>query len=252
MTWWMVLIDLALKGVAVIVWRTAPVVAAACFFGPDLFLLYALLAPSAQVLVPVFTRFETAVPAVCLSIDDGPDEADTPRLLDLLDRHQARAVFFLIGERAGRQPALVAEILRRGHTVGHHTHTHPVGTFWCALPGRVDAELDQGLAALGRAGAAPRWFRPPVGIKNFHLRRALARRGLACVNWSLRTHDCSGRDPARIAARALARVAPGDILLMHEGPSVRPGVRVAAIAEVLEGLSARGLRCVVPTGEQLR
>ncbi len=135
MTWWMLLSDLALKGVAVIVWRTAPAVSAVCFFGPDLFLLYALLAPSAQVLVRVFTRFETRAPAVCLTIDDGPDEADTPQLLDLLDRHQARAVFFLIGERAGRQPELVAEILRRGHAVGHHTQTHPVATFWCALPG---------------------------------------------------------------------------------------------------------------------
>ena len=244
--------DLAAKALAFALWRPAPWASALCFFGPDLWLLHALLAPSSQVLVRVFTRFEPQGAEVFLTIDDGPDGEDTPRLLDALDRHGARAAFFLIGARAERQPALVAEILRRGHTVGHHTQTHPTATFWCARAARVRAELDLATAGLRRAGADPRWFRPPVGIKNIHLRRELAERGLACVGWSLRTHDCRGRDPARIAARALARVRPGDIILMHEGVSVRPAVRVAAIAQLLAGLEARGIRCVVPRQEQLR
>jgi peptidoglycan-N-acetylglucosamine deacetylase len=244
--------DLAAKVAAVALWRHAPWAALLCFVGPDLWLLHALLAPSSQVLVRVFTRFAPAGTEVCLTIDDGPDAADTPRILDLLDRHGARAVFFLIGSRAGRRPDLVAEILRRGHTVGHHTHTHPTVIFWCATAGRVRAELDRASAILRQAGAEPRWFRPPVGIKNIFLDRELQRRGLACVGWSLRTNDCGGRDPARIAARALERVRPGDIILMHEGVSVRPAVRVAAIAGILEGLAARGMRCVVPGQEQLR
>jgi peptidoglycan/xylan/chitin deacetylase (PgdA/CDA1 family) len=244
--------DLAAKLAAVLLWRHAPWASLVCFFGPDLWLLHALLAPSSQVLVRVFTRFEPAGAEVFLTIDDGPDAADTPRLLDLLDRHRARAAFFLIGVRAAGQPGLVAEILRRGHVVAHHTHTHPTGTFWCASVGRVRAELDRATAVLRKAGAEPRWFRPPVGIKNVFLRRELAARGLACVGWNLRTRDCHGRDPARIAARALARVRPGDIILMHEGESVPPSVRVEAIARVLAGLEARGLRCIVPRQEQLR
>lgn len=252
MTGWYLAFDLAAKVAAVVLWRPAPWVAAACFFGPDLWLLQALLAPSSQLLLRVFTRFDPEGAEVGLTIDDGPDPEDTPRLLDLLDRHRARAVFFLVGTRAERHPELVAEILRRGHEVAHHTHTHPLGFFWCAPASRVRAELDQATAALRRAGAEPRWFRPPVGIKNVFLRRELAARGLACVGWSLRSRDCQGRDPSRIAARVLRRVRPGDLILLHEGGSVRPAVRVAAIAQVLAGLDARGIRCVVPRGERLR
>jgi peptidoglycan/xylan/chitin deacetylase (PgdA/CDA1 family) len=244
--------DLIAKAAAVALWSRAPLAAAVLFFGPDLYLLHGLLAPSSQALLRVWTRFEPAGPEVWLTIDDGPDAEDTPRLLDLLDRHGARAAFFHIGARAERHPALVAEVLRRGHEVGHHTQTHPAGTFWFASPRRLRAELDLGLAALARGGAKPRWFRAPVGIKNFFLGAALARRRLACVGWTLRTRDGIERDPARIAARALRRVRPGDILLMHEGPGVDRRVRIEAISLVLKGLDRRGLRCVIPRPEQLR
>jgi peptidoglycan/xylan/chitin deacetylase (PgdA/CDA1 family) len=248
----LLVLDLAAKAAAFLLWPRTPLVAAILFFGPDLCLLYSLLTPSSQLLLRVWTRFEPAGPEVWLTIDDGPDERDTPRLLDLLDRHGARAAFFVIGERAARHPELVAEMLRRGHEVGHHTQTHPAGTFWCASPARLRAELDRGLAALAQGGARPRWFRAPVGIKNLFLGKALAQRGLSCVAWSLRTRDGVGRDPAAIAARALRRVRSGDIILMHEGEGVDPRVRVEAIALVLKGLDTQGLRCVIPKPEQLR
>jgi peptidoglycan/xylan/chitin deacetylase (PgdA/CDA1 family) len=252
MTRRLLFLNLLAKAAAVALWTRAPLASVVLFFGPDLHLLYCLFAPSAQTLLRVWTRFEPAGAEVWLTIDDGPDERDTPRLLDLLDRHGARAAFFLIGARAERHPELVAELLRRGHEVGHHTQTHPAGSFWFASPARLRAELDLGLAALARGGARPRWFRAPVGIKNLGLGRALAQRGLACVGWNLRTGDGVGRDPERIAARALARVRPGDILLMHEGENVDRRVRVEAIALVLKGLDSRGLRCVIPKPEQLR
>jgi|SRR5665213_68321 len=252
MTRGLLAINLAAKAAAIALWPHAPLAALVLFFGPDLHLLYGLLSPSSQLLLRGWTRFEPSGSEVCLTIDDGPDEHDTPRLLDLLDRHGARAAFFVIGARAARHPELVAEMLRRGHEVGHHTQTHPAATFWCASPARLRAELDLGLAALAQGGARPRWFRAPVGIKNLFLGKALAKRDLSYVGWSLRTGDGVGRDPERIAARALRLVRPGDILLMHEGESVDPRVRVEAISLVLKGLDTRGLRCVIPKPEQLR
>lgn len=246
------LLDGAAKLAALWLWPGRPCDAAALFFGPDLFLLYSLFAPTAGLVVPVFSRFHSAGREVALTIDDGPDEEDTPRLLDLLERHRAQAVFFLVGERAKRRPDLVAEIIRRGHEVGHHTHRHPAGTFWCASPRRVADELDSGLDALKAAGAHPRWFRPPVGIKNLFLGGALARRGLTCLGWSLRTGDAMAGDPGRIARRTLGRVRPGDIILAHEGPFLDARVRVEAIRLILDGLRARGLSCVIPSPEQLR
>jgi len=224
----------------------------ALFFAPDFVVLYHLFVPAAQGLCRVATRFETERAEIWLTVDDGPDEEDTPRILELLDRHRARATFFLVGERVARFPGLVTEILQRGHEVGHHTYTHPVGSFWCATPSRLDRELDDGLAALRRAGVRPRWFRAPAGIKNLFLAGALSARGLRCVGWSVRSYDSMAHDPTKVVGRVMRRVRPGSIVLMHEGVALDGRVRVRALERLLEALDARGLACVLPTAGQLR
>lgn len=249
-----VLINLISKVVALAVWVVAerPGVAAALFFGPDALVLYHVFMPSAQGVGRVFTRFATNRRELWLTIDDGPDPEDTPRLLDLLDRHAARATFFVIGERAAHHPQLVTEILRRGHEIGHHTHTHPAGSFWCATPARLRTELDRASATLTAAGATLRWFRAPAGIKHLGLEEALAARGLTYVGWSVRSGDCVARRPEEVVAHVLPRLTPGAIVLMHEGKSARPAVRVRAIALLLEACTARNYRFVLPERTQLR
>lgn len=223
------------------------------FFGADLWVLYHLFVPHASGLVRTFTRFETTRDEVWLTIDDGPDDHDTPIILDLLDRHRARATFFLIGQKAAQHPALVAEIACRGHEIAHHTHTHPSASFWCATPSRVNRELDLAFAPLTPPGAPrPHRFRAPVGIKNLFLAPALAERNLACIGWSVRSADTFSRDPQKVSARVLRTVRPGAILLLHEGPCLHASVRVHALAGVLDALASRGLRCVIPTDAQLR
>jgi peptidoglycan/xylan/chitin deacetylase (PgdA/CDA1 family) len=222
------------------------------FFGPDPFLLYALFVPSAQGLVRVFTRFATDRREIWLTIDDGPDPDDTPQILDLLDRHHAKATFFVIGERAARWPELIREIVRRGHEIGHHTHTHPAGTFWCASPRRLAAELDLGLDALRGANVRPRRFRAPVGIKHLLLAPALATRDLRCIGWTIRSGDCRSGSPEEMSARTAARLAPGAIVLVHEGPSVPAQVRVTGLARLLKAAEARGFDCIVPPPDRLQ
>lgn len=250
----LVLAVLAVKAIAVALWIWTPRhgLAAAVFFGSGSVVLYHLLVPCGSALGRVYTRFVPHQKEVWLTIDDGPDPVDTPVLLDLLDRHHARATFFVIGGRALRHPDLVAEIVRRGHEVAHHTHTHPTLTFWCATRRQVRAELDRGLAALEACAVQPRLFRAPVGIKNIFLGAELARRRMACVAWSIRSGDSVSRSSTGTVARVLRRVEPGAIILMHEGPGVPRPVRIRAIAGLLDGLSARGFACVVPRTAQLR
>lgn len=244
---------LAAKLIGVAVWlahhRTAGVVT---FLLPDPFLLYAMLMPSGQGFCRVFTRFASERPAVWITIDDGPDEVDTPQILDLLDQHGARATFFVIGERAARWPHLIEEIIRRGHEVGHHTYTHPVATFWCALPRRVARELDETLDALRRAGVRPRWFRAPVGIKPFCLGPALTRREMHYVGWSIRSGDCHSHTAEQLAARTARHLRPGAIILLHEGPCVPANVRVRGLALLLQEIDRRNLACIIPDLGQLR
>lgn len=235
---------LIIKACAILLW-TSGVSLGPClavFFSAGALVLWHLFAPNAQGLVRVFTRFHPSAPdarEAWLTIDDGPDPEDTPRILDVLERHHARATFFIIGERAARHPALVSEIQRRGHEVAHHTRTHPGGGLWNHSPSRLAAELDLGPLHVTR-------FRPPVGIKNPSLARALAARGLVCVGWSIRSRDSFSRDPETVAARVLNRLRPGSIILMHEGPFLHSAVQVEAIRRMVEQATARGYRFVIP------
>jgi len=249
--WLLLILNLAGKVAAICLWRTTPGIALAFWFLPDGLVLYHLFVPRAQGLVVMHRRFTTAQREVWLTIDDGPDPDDTPRLLALLAEHGARATFFVIGENAARHPELIQQITAAGHEVAHHTHTHPVGTFWCASPARVGRELDTCLDALRAAGVMPTRFRPPVGIKNLWLASALRARGLTCVGWSARGLERWRGDAEIVAARATRGLAPGAILLLHEGPRVPPAIRVQGIRRVLERLREEGYRCVVPEPDQL-
>jgi peptidoglycan/xylan/chitin deacetylase (PgdA/CDA1 family) len=250
--WFLISINLAGKAAACLIGWTAPATALALWFGPDLLLAYHVFAPQAQGLVRMHRRFTTVRREVWLTIDDGPDAEDTPRILALLAAHDARATFFAVGENAARHPGIIRTITAAGHEVAHHTHTHPLRTFWCATPAQVRHELDTGLAALQRAGVRPTRFRPPAGIKNPWLAAALRARGLTCIGWSARGLERRpGTTVEAVADRALHQLAPGSILLLHEGPRIPVAIRVAAIRRVLERLHDQGYRCVVPAPGQL-
>jgi peptidoglycan/xylan/chitin deacetylase (PgdA/CDA1 family) len=249
--WLLLLVNLAGKAAALCVGWTAPVIALALWFGPDFLFAYHVFAPGAQGLLRMHQRFATTKREVWLTIDDGPDPDDTPLLLELLAARGARATFFVIGEKAAAHPALVRAITEAGHEVAHHTHTHPIATFWCATPARIARELDEGSTAMSRAGVTPTRFRPPVGIKNPWLAPALRQRGLTAIGWSARGLEHWLGDADAVAGRALSGIAPGAILLMHEGPRMPAAVRVRAIERVLEQLDARGYQCVVPVPSQL-
>lgn len=244
--WFLIIFALVGKILALCTVSVAGPTAAALWFIPDALIAYHLFVPRAQGLVRSCRYFKTDRREVWLTIDDGPDPDDTPRILELLKINRAKATFFVIGRNAELHPALIRAIRDAGHEIGHHTHTHPVGTFWCASPQRLARELDRGLAVLNSLGVIVRRFRSPVGIKNLRLASALAKRRLECVGWSARGLELTGGDATTVAKRVLRRVRPGSILLLHEGPPLPASLRVEAIRLTLKRLEEAGYRCVIP------
>jgi peptidoglycan/xylan/chitin deacetylase (PgdA/CDA1 family) len=216
---------------------------------PDPWFFWQFIKPAASGFGPVVTGFRTEHREFWLTIDDGPDPVTTPLVLDVLDRHQARATFFVIGDQVVRFPELTAEIVRRGHAVANHTATHPASSLWRAGPRRTAREIEQcGRAILSaRVPAAP-YFRAPAGIKNPFLHRELSRRGLRLVAWSARGFDCTA-DPDTAERRILRQVRPGAIVLLHEGREDRS--RVELIDRVLGRLGDQGYRAILPEPESL-
>ncbi|WP_159013371.1 polysaccharide deacetylase family protein [Acidisoma sp. S159] len=207
--------------------------------------------PGSRLLGPDMRRLPPASALrgeVALTFDDGPDPEVTPRVLDLLDAAGARASFFCIGAAARAHPALVREIVRRGHSVENHTETHPLAfaTFGIARMRREIAAAQGSLAPL--AGQAPRFFRAPAGIRSPLLTPAMAGLPLTYLSWTRRALDGTRGDAARGLARLSHDLVAGDILLMHDGrcalsPDGWPVV-LEMLPRLLDRLAAEGLRAV--------
>ena len=109
--------------------------------------------PRSQLLGPNWTRLPAAAAErrqFALTLDDGPDPEVTPRVLDLLDQHRTRATFFCIAARAQAQPALLREIVARGHDVQNHSHSHR-HHFALLGPRALAREIDRAQQVAGRS-----------------------------------------------------------------------------------------------------
>src|SRR5260370_6479519 len=121
---------------------------------------------------------------LAITFDDGPNPSITLKLLDLLDRYNAKATFFLIGRYVRECPELVQETVARGHEVGNHTELHP-NLLWLN-PTKVRVELRLCHDAIRSAiGTPPKWFRPPYGMRNPWVIPVARELGYRTVMWTL-------------------------------------------------------------------
>jgi peptidoglycan/xylan/chitin deacetylase (PgdA/CDA1 family) len=125
---------------------------------------------------------------IALTFDDGPNDPDTHRLLDVLAKHGVRATFFMIGRFVRERPEIVRAVAAAGHLIGNHTMTHPL--LLIRPPKVVRQELSDCNAALEDALGAPvRWFRPPHGGRRPDVLRAARELGLTPVLWNAMGYD---------------------------------------------------------------
>jgi peptidoglycan-N-acetylglucosamine deacetylase len=212
-------------------------------------LIAAGLWPRSALLGPNVTRLPAApVPQVAITIDDGPDPAVTPAVLDQLAAHGARATFFCIAERARQHPQLVRRIVAAGHSVQNHSNEHR-HHFTLLGPKALEREIAGAQALLAElTGTRPHAFRAPAGLRNPLLDPVLHRLGLHLVSWSRRGFDTRERDAARVLARLTRGLAAGDILLLHDGHAARTAqglpVVLAVLPALLQQLRAAGLKTV--------
>jgi peptidoglycan/xylan/chitin deacetylase (PgdA/CDA1 family) len=216
-----------------------------------LFLSCAVLWPRGRLLGPNLTGLPAAAVArreVSLNFDDGPDPDVTPRVLDLLDRHQAKASFFCVGEKAAAHPDIVREIARRGHSVENHSHRHPHAFAFYGMRG-LGREVDAAQSVIARiTGRAPGFFRAPAGFRSPLLDAVLAARGLRYVSWTRRGFDTVDGDAAAVLERLTRGLAAGDVLLLHDSGRARTAggepVVLAVLPGLLERLASAGLKSV--------
>lgn len=204
------------------------------------YLLAGTLNPSSRLFGPVQTHCEEGI---WLTLDDGPHPTDTPAILDLLDRFDAKATFFVIGEKAAKYPDLIHEIHRRGHQIGNHSWSHPQSIFWCLGPIRTYQEIAKcQQIILDIVGTAPRIFRAPVGHYNFFVHPILKHFGLRLVGWSSRGFDGVDSSFPNVSHRIRLSAKSGGIVLAHEATPIAQKV----VGDILDLAAQKGWACTIP------
>jgi peptidoglycan-N-acetylglucosamine deacetylase len=183
---------------------------------------------------------------IALTYDDGPNDAATMQLLDVLARHNVRATFFMIGRFVQQRPEIVGAVHSAGHLVGNHTMTHP----WLAWQSQrvIHDELRGCNQALEDAIGAPvRYLRPPHGARRPAVMHAARELGLTIVQWNVMGNDWAPIGPDRVlhkvqrgidAARDRGR---GANVLLHDGYDQRMGADRSATVQATDRLLTRQL-----------
>jgi peptidoglycan/xylan/chitin deacetylase (PgdA/CDA1 family) len=180
---------------------------------------------------------------LALTFDDGPNSAWTPRLLDLLASHEIHASFFLVGNRAQAEPALVRSIAAAGHLIGNHSWSHP-NLAWASAK-RIENELTRTSQLLEQLSGKPiRHFRPPFGARRPEVLRIARRMGLTPVMWNAMTSDWKNPSADAIAHQlsckidSLTRHGRAANVVLHDGghldPSANRGPSIAAAAQLIQ------------------
>ncbi|MEA2175573.1 MAG: peptidoglycan-N-acetylglucosamine deacetylase [Blastocatellia bacterium] len=206
---------------------------------------YAAYAVRSQWLGPTVWRGRAETGAVSLTFDDGPS-ADTERVLDVLDAHNLRAAFFMVGHQVERYPQTARRVAACGHEIGNHSYSHPIYLYRGARETwRQLAHTQQVIADV--TGVRARFARPPCGVRTLSYFRAARVLGLQTVQWTLAGFDWKKRTPSQIARDVLRRAEAGSIILLHDGDSENRHDRsatVAALPLIIEGLNEKGIHIV--------
>jgi peptidoglycan/xylan/chitin deacetylase (PgdA/CDA1 family) len=184
-------------------------------------LLYAAHWPTSQIFGKTLIAGGDAR-ELALTFDDGPNDAATPELLEVLARHGVRATFFNMGSFARQRPEIVRAVAAAGHLLGNHTMSHPKLSFTSGK--RVRQELADCNAVLeDLTGAAVRFFRPPFGARRPMVLRAARELGLTPVMWNVTGFDWNPIGVDGILGNLERGIAKnrqrgcGSNLLLHDG-----------------------------------
>jgi peptidoglycan/xylan/chitin deacetylase (PgdA/CDA1 family) len=185
-----------------------------------LFLLLCLGAPffpEFSFFLPIISRGRPGTKKVALTFDDGPCPESTPVLLDLLDRYNFSATFFVVGKQVKKHPELLQQILARGHSIGNHSLRHD-NLLMLRGPKALRKDIHATQEIVRKFEVRPLVFRPPVGITNPHLGRVLAAEGLIAIGYSCRALDRGNRNINNLSGKIRGKLKPGDIIMLHDLP----------------------------------
>lgn len=175
----------------------------------------------------------TDINAIAITFDDGPAEY-TSTILDVLKAQNVQAAFFTIGKRASVQPVIVKRWYSEGHLIGNHSYHHGFHFDWKSSSAMLD-EINQTNDTVKQiTGVTPLLFRPPYGVTNPNVAKAVRLSGMQSVGWSLRSFDTKAKSADKLLSRILNTLKGGDVILLHDSMSVTAEILTELIVKARE------------------
>lgn len=187
----------------------------------------------------------SAKKCVALTFDDGPHPTYTPEILDILDKYDAKATFFVIGQNAEQYPDIVLDAYSRGHEIGNHTYSHP--DLKKISVEKLMEEIQKTQDVITEiTGETPRLFRPPGGYVSNPIVEELMNLDCNAVLWSWRqdTRDWACPSVDCVVSGVLKNLKDGDIILFHDYNAGKKSPTPQALDHILKTLSQDGYRFV--------
>lgn len=153
-----------------------------------------------------------ARPCMALTFDDGPNPVTTSQILDILEREQVRATFFVVGARVPGQEPILRRMYASGHEIGNHSWSHPDMTMLSTT--QMLEQVNQTQAVISAAGVpAPTLFRPPYGAVDVRVRNTVP---MTLALWNIDPLDWQTKDAYHVHEIIVYHAKPGAVVDMHD------------------------------------
>jgi peptidoglycan/xylan/chitin deacetylase (PgdA/CDA1 family) len=198
------------------------------------------------------TEVPTGTKTVYLTFDDGPNNLETPMILDILDSYGVKGTFFVVGTNIEQYPGVFKEEIRRGHGIGNHTYDHKYTEVYASYAAFLESIKQNEELIFQIGGIRPKIVRDPGGEvrNNKVLKDLLAQNGYSLVDWNVDSYDSRkpGLDGAQIVESVRRQTAKPNIqshmiVLMHDGKGHMNTVR--ALPTVIEMLKNQGFKFAI-------
>ena len=188
-----------------------------------------------KLLCPAEYRIKSAGHAVYLTFDDGPCPETTPKILNILQKHNVKATFFCVGDNIVKHPELFAQIKSEGHQVGNHTMHHSKG-FYTNTNDYIN-EIDECAALVGN-----NLFRPPHGLITPRQNSMLRNKSYKIIQWDVITYDWDAKHTSNDILNIVKRYTqPGSIIIMHDSIKAAPRT-LKVLEEIIIWLKTEGYK----------
>ncbi len=206
-------------------------------------LFFLSIAPMASAASSKFiTKGNTNEKVIALTIDDGSDGGSYSRILQVLDKHNVKATFFLTGSAAERHPSLIRQTVSKGHDIGNHSYNHPDFTKVFANEMRSQLSRTETIVKNMTGKSTKPYFRAPYGATNQAVLNTVGNAGYTYTfHWTIDTLDWTGNSATTIYNRVMNGLQPGAIVLMHTGAATNT---VAALDRMIPAIKNKGYKFV--------